>query len=406
MTVRLWDQQGKPSDEAKPAFWEKSIAQSEWQRQWIGSHIVGGLKTEVPVPFVRKSFDLPPEKKIAWARLYATALGLYEFHLNGRKVGDHVFPPFWTDYRERVQYQVHDVTAFLHPVRKTSPGRSSAMGGTAATPATFGSASSTAIAQPACANRHPLHRRLDTGHRHRRIVVHRHRANPRQRSAHGGKLRCPTGDARLEHPRICCRRTLVAGEGVRAPKCEIVAMTGPPVREIRQIKPIAQTLKQHWGWKGAIFDLGQNMVGRVRLKIKGPAGTIVVLKFAEVLDKDGNLYTANLRSARQTDSTPCAATRTVKSMSRASPFTASATSNSAAIPRTTSDSITGIVLHSDMEQTGSFECSDKLVNQLQRNIEWGQRGNFLDVPTDCRSAISARLDRRCPGVRAHGSVQF
>ncbi|MAU13318.1 MAG: hypothetical protein CL607_26100 [Anaerolineaceae bacterium] len=163
-----------------------------------------------------------------------------------------------------------------------------------------------------------------------------------------------------------------------------VATNGPTVKRIEELKPIAEPTTQH-AFLGPLYtyDLGQNMVGRVRFKGSAPAGTTVTLRFAEVLNPDGSLYTTNLRSARVTDH-----------------YTFKGEGEEVWEPRFTfhgfryvevsgypgevdSDTIVGVVLHSDMVPTGDFSCSDPLLNQLQHNIQWGQKGNFLDVPTDC-----------------------
>src|SRR4029077_4824307 len=132
-----------------------------------------------------------------------------------------------------------------------------------------------------------------------------------------------------------------------------------------------------------LFDLGQNFTGWARLSVQGPAGTMVTLRFGEVLDRDGNLYTANLRAAAQTDRY----TLSGKSREVFEPhFTFHGFRYVAArgLPGPPdSATITGIAVSSDLSQTGSFVTSDSLLNQLQRNIVWGQRSNFLDVPTDC-----------------------
>jgi alpha-L-rhamnosidase len=109
--VRVWNEFNQPSDWSVSAWWETGIKHSEWRGQWIGASLVGGPRTSVPCPYLRKTFSI--DKPIKSARLYATALGLYEFHLNGSQVGDDVFTPGWTDYRKRVQYQTYDVTGFL-----------------------------------------------------------------------------------------------------------------------------------------------------------------------------------------------------------------------------------------------------------------------------------------------------
>jgi alpha-L-rhamnosidase len=160
----------------------------------------------------------------------------------------------------------------------------------------------------------------------------------------------------------------------------LVASYGPPVRKVKEIRPV-DILKTPNG--DTVYDMGQNMVGWVRLRVAGDAGDTVALKHAEVLDKDGNLYIENLRKAQQL----------VK-------YTLKGGEEEIYEPRFTFqgfryvavrgypgeldlDSLTGIVVHSDMPPAGKFSCSNALVNQLQHNIQWGQRGNFLDVPTDC-----------------------
>jgi alpha-L-rhamnosidase len=168
------------------------------------------------------------------------------------------------------------------------------------------------------------------------------------------------------------------------PGIALVATNGPTIRRMEELKPIADPeSKGNFLTTRSIFDLGQNMVGWVRFKGVAPAGTTVTLRFAEVLNPDGTLYTTNLRAARATDY-----------------YTFKGEGEEMCEPRFTfhgfryvevagypgpvnRDAITGVVLHSDMARTGDFDCSDPLLKQLQHNIVWGQKGNFLDVPTDC-----------------------
>jgi alpha-L-rhamnosidase len=132
-----------------------------------------------------------------------------------------------------------------------------------------------------------------------------------------------------------------------------------------------------------VVDLGQNMVGWVRLRARGPAGTVVRLRHGEVLDKSGNFYTANLRDARQTVTyiMKGGGVETYEPHFTFQGFRFVAVEGFPGMP--TLDAITGIVAYSDLAPTGTFESSNALVNRLQQNIVWGQRGNFLDVPTDC-----------------------
>src|SRR3989440_437925 len=165
-----------------------------------------------------------------------------------------------------------------------------------------------------------------------------------------------------------------------SPLPALVASLSPPVRRVRELRPV--DIRRAPSGE-TIFDLGQNFTGWARLTVRGSAGTTVTLRFGEVLDRDGNLYTANLRAAAQTDRY----TLSGKGREVYEPhftfhgFRYVAARGLPAPPD--SATITGIAVSSDLVQTGSLVTSDSLLNQLQRNIVWGQRSNFLDVPTDC-----------------------
>jgi alpha-L-rhamnosidase len=160
----------------------------------------------------------------------------------------------------------------------------------------------------------------------------------------------------------------------------LIASEGAPIHKIQEITPV-KIFRTPSG--KLIVDMGQNMVGWLRLKVTGPKGTTVTLRHAEVMDKFGEFYTTNLRAAK------CEIN-----------YTLDGSGTEIYEPRFTfmgfrfvevtgfpgelsTDNLTGIVVHSNMDVTGSYECSNPLVNQLQHNILWGQKGNFVDVPTDC-----------------------
>jgi alpha-L-rhamnosidase len=162
----------------------------------------------------------------------------------------------------------------------------------------------------------------------------------------------------------------------------LVAQVGPPVRRQEQLRPV-QILHSPMG--ETILDFGQNMVGWVKMRVRGPLGTTITLRHAEVLDQEGNLYTDNLRLADQTNH------YTLRGLPDEDEvfephftfqgFRYVSVEGFPGEPKP--DNFTGVVLHSDMPKTGTFECSNPLINQLQHNIVWGQKGNFVDVPTDC-----------------------
>ncbi len=160
----------------------------------------------------------------------------------------------------------------------------------------------------------------------------------------------------------------------------IIASEGAPVRKIQEIKPV----KIFRTPKGSLVaDMGQNMVGWIRLTVSGPKGNVVTIRHAEVLDKYGEFYTENLRSAKAQVTYTLSGVGEEVYEPRFSFFGFRFLEVSGFPGTLTADNITGVVIHSDMQPTGFFECSNPLINQLQHNIIWGQKGNFVDVPTDC-----------------------
>ncbi|HVQ29578.1 MAG TPA: family 78 glycoside hydrolase catalytic domain, partial [Vicinamibacteria bacterium] len=164
------------------------------------------------------------------------------------------------------------------------------------------------------------------------------------------------------------------------PKDDLVAPAGPPVKRIEERKPV-KIFKTPGG--DTVADLGQNLVGWIRLKVQGPAGATVTLRHAEVLDKEGNFYTANLRKAKATlkYTLKGGGPETFEPLFTFFGFRYVAVDGFPG--ELTPDALTGVVVHSEMSRASEFETSKPLVNQLQSNIVWGQKGNFLDVPTDC-----------------------
>ena len=185
-----------------------------------------------------------------------------------------------------------------------------------------------------------------------------------------------------EAPGVLVIRRAVYGDlTVPAGPAKLVGTVGPPVRVTGHL-PARKITQPSPGTY--IVDLGQNMVGWARLKVQGPSGTKVRMRFGEVLNPDGTLYTANLRSAHATD------TYILKGGGHTEVFEPHFTFHGFRYVEVTGypgvpkpDAITGCVIGSDTPLAGTFSCSSPLVNQLQHNIVWGQRGNFVSVPTDC-----------------------
>jgi alpha-L-rhamnosidase len=378
--VTAWDETGSPHI-SDPAWFEMGLLRREdWQAQWIGAKLLGGPRSTIPAPYLRRPFTLTaaPQR----ARLYVTALGLYECSINGQPVGEDVFAPGWTDYNQRIQYGVYDVTDLL-------------AGGDNVLGAVLGDGWAVGhIAwehRQKYADRPRLLAQLEITLADGSTIVitsdpaWKHQVGP---LLENDFLMGEAYDARLEMPGW--DQSGFDDDGwlpvvvFDDPGMALVATNGPTVRRIEELKPVDDPVdKSSFISRQHIFDLGQNMVGRVRFKGTAPAGTTVSLRFAEVLDADGSLYTENLRTARATDHYTFKG-EGEETWEPSFTFHGFRYVELVGYPgEATRDTITGVVLHSQMTPTGDFECSDALVNQLQHNIVWGQKGNFVDVPTDC-----------------------
>ncbi len=375
--VKVWDNKGKVSKWSETAFWETGLlSPSNWKAKWI--EMKGDTLRYSPSPHFRKEFSL--SKNVAKARIYVTSHGYYELHLNGKKVGDQVLTPGWTVYGKRLQYQVYDVTGQLV---KGGNAIGAVLGdgwyrGTLAWGDNWARYGKTLGLL--------LELRITYNDGTEESII----TDENWKSSNDGAIRMndiyngETYDAtkkltgwNLTGYNDKNWQPVVIGNYKLA---NIIASEGSPVRKIQEIRPV-KIFKTPKG--SLVVDMGQNMVGWIRLKVKGPKGTVVTLRHAEVLDKFGEFYTTNLRAAK------CQLT-----------YTLAGNGDEIYEPRftfmgfrfveitgfpgeVTTDNITGVVVHSDMAVTGSYESSNKLLNQLQHNIQWGQKGNFVDIPTDC-----------------------
>jgi alpha-L-rhamnosidase len=376
--VRIWDNKNKASAWSEPAFWEMGILKpTDWKASWIsfgGEKEMNGSK---PAQYFRKEFATT--KKVKSAKVYATALGLYQLRINGAKVSSDLFTPGWTSYKKRLQYQTYDVTSMLKGQNaigvvladgwyrgnigfsKQHDYYGDKLGLLLQLQITYADGTTEAILSDnswkATSNGPIVESDIYNGE----LYDARMELTGWDQSGYNGSK---WADALVFNK---TNEILIAPQGV-------------PVKAVEEIKPIKLIVTP----KGeTVFDMGQNMVGWVRLKVAGKKGDQVTLKFAEVLDKAGNFYTENLRAAKATDVYILKGdgTEIYEPHFTFHGFRFVKIEGITATP--VLDQITGIVIHSDMKPTGTFSCSDTLINKLQHNIQWGQKGNFLDVPTDC-----------------------
>ena len=347
--------------------------------RWIASPVAGGARTVPPAPFLRRAFTLP--RAVRSARLTVTALGLYEAEINGKPVGDHVFAPGWTEYRKQVPYQTYEVGPLLRRGENAlgavlGEGWYSGMLGWNNLRQQYGE-------RPQLIAR--LEVVLDDGTR-LEVVTDDAWKTATGPILENDFLMGEMYDARMELGAWSLPgyddREWVPVRRAPDPKIEFTRSEAPPVRRTGELRPGKPRRFPYQGLEGRIYDLGQNFSGRVRLAVKAPRGTTVTLRFAEILNPDGSLYTENLRGARATDAYTCKGEGTETWEPRFT-FHGFRYVEVKGLQPETEAKITGIVLNSDTRPTGRFACSHPLLNQLQSNIVWGQKSNFLEVPTDC-----------------------
>jgi len=425
--VRVWDKDGVPSDWTTPAMWSMGLLkEDDWQAQYI-SH-----RDQTPVFKDRNAHFLPPArqyrrefelaKKICRATIYTTALGVYELHLNGNRVGDAFFAPGWTDYRQRAYYDTYDVTEAVQNGDNAIGawvadgwysgyvgfGLLVGIGTEKIGRYTYGKTPSLML---------QLEIEYEDGSRETIVTDKSWKVTGDGPIRQADLLMGEFYDARMEMPGWSkpgfddedWQTAILAEEngdqpatfyefrnpaepgrgpriegreidlGFKPPKLE--AFPGVPVRVIEEIRPIDVTKR---GEGTYIFNLGQNFAGTIRLRVKGPAGHRVTLRFGEMLHPDGRLMTENLRRARATDYYVC------KGNAEGEVYTPRFTFHGFQYVEVSEfpghadlDTLTGLVLHSDTPLASTFECSDPMVNQLFSNVVWTQRANFLDLPTDC-----------------------
>ena len=334
--------------------------------------VMGDLKGEFighdfgdVVPELSRTFPL--SKKPVRARIYATALGVMELFVNGKRVGEDYDAPGWTSYSHRLQYQTYDVTSLLHEGENTlsaliGKGWYSGVVGYFHTKNNYGDKNALLL-ELALTFEAGSEQFISTDPswtaRESRL---------RFSEFQDGELFDATFEAKESFP----------VEIVSYPKENLLAQIDEPVRVTERItgKQLIVTPK---GEK--VIDFGQNATGIVEFTVNGTRGQKVTLSHAEVLDEEGNFYTANLRAAKAQDTYILSGGK--ETFRPHFTFHGFRYLRVEGIDEVRPEDFTFLVLHTDMQKTGSFTCEHALVNRLQQNIVWGQRSNFFDLPTDC-----------------------
>lgn len=370
VSVRVWGPKGGGvSPWSAPLTVEAGLLEpADWQAQFVSPAWPEATDRQVPPPVLRGTFQL--RAPVASARLYATSHGLYEAEINGVRVGDHVLAPGWTHYTERLRHQTYDITEALKTGTNTVGvlladgwfrGRIGFGGG----------------------------RRNIYGDRLAALVQIEVRYTDGTTETFGSDSEWQAAYGPIltsgiyEGEEYDARRVPSEWSPVEVLPYDLaplIAPDGPPVRRTERLAPVT-TLTSPSG--RTILDFGQNLVGRLRIRVTGEAGHTVTLRHAEVLE-DGELAVRPLREARATDTYTLRGEAGGEEWEPRFTFHGFRYAEVTGWPGDIGDGdIQAVVLHTDMRRTGWFSCSDPLLNRLHENVVWGMRGNFVDIPTDC-----------------------
>ncbi len=425
-TVTLWDEKGRSGEESESWFELGLLEQSDWIASWISGDYKPNRKARYPVDCFRKTFSIKGDaltavafdagtagtlagnvgqEEIARARLYVTARGIYDVAINGKRIEDFILAPGMTDYRKRIQYQTYDVTGLLQrenilEIRLADGwyrGSSAAYGVTNV----YGTQTSVMV---------QLEVTLTDG----RVLTCV--TDESWEWCNDGPIRFAdlkdgeVYDARKK-PGYGGSARVVEGPGnsgaARGADVILTASNNVPVREKERFSPV---LLQ--GKNGArVLDFGQNIAGYLEFTVKGKAGQELKLICGEILDGQGRVDLSGIQESRpakgwnqmrlvkklltnqvsgESNPTPRQEIRLICSGGEDHYKTSFAIFGFRYVQVETEagfeirpEEFTAIAVYSDMEQTGSFVCSDEKINRLVENTRWSMKGNFLDIPTDC-----------------------
>ena len=344
----------------------------------VGQAPLGTPWPAEPVDLLRRNFSVA--KTVRSARIYSSALGTYQLYLNGQRVGNDILAPGWTDYRKRIVYQVYDVTS---QVKQGGNAIGAILGGGWYADGLGWLQTRFNFGPPPV--RLLLQLEIEYSDGSRDSVLSDESWKATQSPILGSEIyNGENYDARLEQKgwdqaEFADARwgaVVVAAE----PPAPLVAQDFQPIRVNETLKTKSVTNPTPGVY---VFDLGQNMVGWARLHITGKAGTKVQIRFGEVLKPNGELYTENLRTAEATDTYTLSGKGT-ESFEPHFTFHGFRYVELTGYPgKPSQDAVEGIVFYTAAPFTIQFSTGSPMVNQLWSNILWGQRGNFLSVPTDC-----------------------
>lgn len=369
--VRLWDESDRPGDWAEATFEMGLLDKADWTAQWITGDYAPSKKERYPVDCFSKVFVL--DKPVASARLYATACGLYEARLGGRRVGSFVMAPGYTDYTKRIQYQTYDVKDMLHEGEneltvQLADGWYRGSCGAWGLKNQYGTETKVL-----------LQLEVTFADGSRQVMG----TDPSWAWSDDGPIRqADNKDGEI----VEAFRTPSYRGRAKVTKHSVTpsASNNVPVTEHETFHPVITTAPN--GRK--LLDFGQNLAGYVRFSLNARLGQRMVWRFGEMLDEEGNLTQRNIQLSRKGYTTPLQRIDYTcgEGLNEYSTTFAIFGFQYAEVDTDVEldpAAVEAVAVYSDLERTGDFSCSHQLLNQLYEATLWSAKGNHLDIPTDC-----------------------
>ncbi|GEM_PF-195983 len=385
--VQIATTNGVTSDWSQPATWTMGLMQpGDRHAQWIGLERTfdwdqpTANRTRLSARYFRKETQLA--KPIRQATAYICGLGLYELHLNGQRIGTQVLAPGPTEYNKRVFYNTFDVTAQLHQ-------------GVNALGITLGNGhffrmrlNQSGLPETTHYGLPRLWFQLEVtytdGSKQTIISDTSWKVTAdgpiRANNEYDGEEYDATRELTNWHQPGYDDSGWLAAESVTAPASRLESQVNPPIRIMETLRPRSIRQLRDGVY---IMDMGQNMTGWVRMRVTGSRGSRLTMRFAETLAGDGSLYTENLRSAQQTDVYTLRGNgaETWEPRFTVHGFRYVELSGFSTMPA--ADQFDGCVIYDEMAHHGQFTSSNSLLNQIVATADWGIKGNYQGIPTDC-----------------------
>ena len=381
--VRVWDRGGRVTPWSEPAFWTTGLLQQrDWQAKWIGldraigNDKVDTLRRRLSARMLRHEFVI--SKKIKRATAFICGLGLFEWYLNGAKIGDQVLAPALSEYNQRAYYMTFDVTSQLKPTQNAV---AVLLGNGRYFAPRFEKQTRTYGFPKLLLQINLLY---EDGTRETIISDKNWKITTDGPIVANNEYDGEIYDSRKELPGWTepgfDDSAWLHAEAVKKPGKQLSSQMIEPIKITQTLDPIAIASPQPGTY---IFDMGQNMVGWAQLRVSGPRGTKVSMRFAETLWQDGTLSLDNLRTCEVTD-TYILKGDGLEVWEPRFTYHGFRYVELRGFPGTPDlSTISGRVVHDALQPAGAFSCSNPLINRIYQNALWGIRGNYRSIPTDC-----------------------